>query len=129
VGRLTDRYGARATLGVSLGIVFLSWVLLGWAGRTLAGLVAGVILLDVGVQAGHVANQTRIYGLVPEARSRLNTFYMVCYFIGGSAGSFLGAYSWRLAGWYGVCGFSLIGIALGLAYFAVSAVSSKGAGG
>jgi predicted MFS family arabinose efflux permease len=126
VGRLTDRYGARATIGCSLGIVFLSYVLLGLAGRTLAGLIAGVILLDVGVQAGHVANQTRIYGLVPEARSRLNTFYMVCYFIGGSAGSFLGAYSWRLAGWYGVCEFSLIGIALGLAYFGLSAVNWKG---
>jgi predicted MFS family arabinose efflux permease len=123
VGRLTDQHGARKTIGLALGTVFVAYVLLGLTGRTLAGLILGVILLDLGVQSGHVANQTRIYGLVPAARSRLNTFYMVCYFIGGSAGSLLGAYGWRLAGWPGVCGFALIGISLALIYFGVS---SKG---
>ncbi|HEY0515195.1 MAG TPA: MFS transporter [Thermoanaerobaculia bacterium] len=125
VGRLTDRHGARVALGLSLGAVFLAYVLLGLTGKTLAGLIAGVILLDLGVQAGHVANQTRIYGLDPEARSRLNTFYMVCYFIGGSAGSLLGAYSWRLAGWTGVCGFSLIAVSLALVVFGLKVVRSR----
>jgi predicted MFS family arabinose efflux permease len=76
-------------------------------GKTLAGLIVGVLLMDVGVQAGHVANQTRIYSLAPDARSRLNMFYMVCYFAGGAAGSFLGAYAWRIYGWTGVCAFCL----------------------
>jgi predicted MFS family arabinose efflux permease len=120
VGRFTDRYGARRTIGLALGTVFAAYLLLGLAGRSLAGLVAGVILLDLGVQSGHVANQTRIYGLDPEARSRLNTFYMVSYFLGGAAGSLLGAYSWRLAGWPGVCGFALLEITLGLVYFGMS---------
>jgi predicted MFS family arabinose efflux permease len=120
VGRFTDQYGARKTIGFALVTVFLAYVLLGLTGRSLAGLIVGVILLDLGVQSGHVANQTRIYGLVPEARSRLNTFYMVCYFIGGATGSLLGAWSWRLAGWPGVCGFALMGISLALAYFGVS---------
>ena len=31
--------------------------------RTLPGLVAGIALIDVGVQSGHVANQSRIYAL------------------------------------------------------------------
>jgi predicted MFS family arabinose efflux permease len=120
VGRFTDQYGARKTIGFALVTVFLAYVLLGLTGKSLAGLIVGVILLDLGVQSGHVANQTRIYGLVPEARSRLNTFYMVCYFIGGATGSLLGAWSWRLAGWPGVCGFALAGISLALAYFSVS---------
>ncbi|MFL6448115.1 MAG: hypothetical protein ACJ746_10570 [Bryobacteraceae bacterium] len=47
------------------------------------GLVLGVILLDGGVQAAQVANQTRVLGLRPDARNRLNTVYMICYF-GGS---------------------------------------------
>jgi predicted MFS family arabinose efflux permease len=120
VGRFTDQYGARKTIGFALVTVFLAYVLLGLTGKSLAGLIVGVILLDLGVQSGHVANQTRIYGLVPEARSRLNTFYMVCYFIGGATGSLLGAWSWRLAGWPGVCGFALAGISLALVYFGVS---------
>jgi predicted MFS family arabinose efflux permease len=73
------------------------------AGYGVWGLVAGVILLDLGVQAGHVANQTRIYALVPEARSRLNTVYMVTYFLGGALGSGLAGWGWAHWGWNGVC--------------------------
>jgi predicted MFS family arabinose efflux permease len=60
-------------------------------------------MLDLGVQAGHVANQTRIYALLPEARSRLNTVYMVTYFLGGALGSALGAWGWAHWQWNGVC--------------------------
>jgi hypothetical protein len=42
-------------------------------------------------RAGHVANQTCIYALIPEARSRLKTVFTVTYFIGGAIGSALGA--------------------------------------
>ena len=41
--------------------------------------------------------------MVPEARSRLNTVYMVTYFLGGALGSALGAYGWSRWGWTGVC--------------------------
>ena len=61
-----------------------SFLLLGAFGKIMAGLIAGVVLLDIGVQSGHVANQTRIYALDATARSRLNTVYMFCYFTGGS---------------------------------------------
>ena len=102
-GRLTDRRGAAFTVALSILTAVASYGLLYAAGHGIAGLVAGVILLDLGVQAGHVANQTRIYALVPEARSRLNTVYMVTYFLGGALGSALGAYGWSRWGWSGVC--------------------------
>jgi predicted MFS family arabinose efflux permease len=73
-------------------------------GRHMAGLIAGVVLLDIGVQAGHVSNQTRIYGLLPEARSRLNMVYMVGYFSAGALGSYAGSVLWQRFGWAGVCG-------------------------
>ena len=53
----------------------------------LALLGAGMLLLDVAVQCGQVANQARIFGLPGEARARRNTAYMTCAFLGGSAGS------------------------------------------
>jgi len=116
-GRATDQRGARFTVGVALLSVAAAYLVLWFAGRNLVGLIAGVLLMDVGVQAGHVANQTRIYGLRPEARSRLNMFYMVCYFSGGAAGSLLGAYAWRVHGWVGVCVLCLGVMALGLVRF------------
>ncbi len=117
VGRLADKHGARFAIGFGLWSVFASYVVLGLAGKNLPGLIFGVLLLDFGTQAGHVANQTRIYGLNPEARSRVNMFYMVCYFVGGAAGSLMGAYAWRMHGWTGVCASCLVVMALALLRF------------
>jgi predicted MFS family arabinose efflux permease len=102
-GRLSDRRGPAFTVTLGILVALVSYVVFDVAGYGVWGLVAGVILLDLGVQAGHVANQTRIYALVPEARSRLNTVYMVTYFLGGALGSALGAYGWTHWRWNGVC--------------------------
>jgi predicted MFS family arabinose efflux permease len=104
IGRMADRYGARRNLLASLIVTLVSFVVLYEFGRHMAGLIAGVVLLDIGVQAGHVSNQTRIYGLLPEARSRLNMVYMVGYFSAGALGSYAGSVLWQRFGWAGVCG-------------------------
>ncbi len=75
-------------------------------------LVIGVIVLDMGAQMTQVANQTRIFGLVPSARSRLNTVYMTVYFSGAAAGSALATIAWVHWGWNGVCCLALALIAL-----------------
>lgn len=121
-GRLADRKGPAFTVALAILTAIASYVVFDVTGRTLWGLIAGVILLDLGVQAGHVANQTRIYALVPEARSRLNTVYMVTYFLGGALGSALGAWGWSIAGWEGVCTAGEIQLLVALGWSAASAV-------
>jgi predicted MFS family arabinose efflux permease len=75
-----------------------------WAGMAhVWALILGVVLLDAGVQAAQVANQTRVFQLEPAARSRINTVYMVGYFGGGSLGSLLGSWMWSKWQWPGVC--------------------------
>ena len=91
-------------------IVIASFILFAVAGATLAGLVIGVILLDAGMQAVGVSNQTRIYRLPAAEHSRLNTVYMVTYFIGGSIGSALGVWAWEGWRWTGVCSVSLAAV-------------------
>jgi predicted MFS family arabinose efflux permease len=108
VGHIADRHGARRTMPVSLLLTFASFAVLYAFGGHMWGLIAGVLLLDVGVQSGHIANQTRIYGLVPEARSRLNMVYMICYFVAGAIGSYTGTVLWHRFGWAGVCGLGAI---------------------
>jgi predicted MFS family arabinose efflux permease len=124
VGKLADRYGARRNVFISLVVTLLSFLLLYAFGKHMAGLIAGVILLDIGVQSGHVSNQTRIYGLLPEARSRLNMVYMVCYFTAGALGSYAGSLMWHRFGWAGVCG---LGCGLLLAGCAVYGLAGRAA--
>jgi predicted MFS family arabinose efflux permease len=95
-------------LGVALLIVLGSFLWLGFFGKMFVGLVLGVVFMDLGVQSAHVSNQARIYAIAPEAKSRVNTFYMVSYFTGGALGSVLGAWSWRVGQWRGVCAFELL---------------------
>jgi predicted MFS family arabinose efflux permease len=120
VGRFADRRGPRFTILLALLTTLASFLLLGALGKMMAGLILGVILLDVGVQSGHVANQTRIYALDANARSRLNTVYMFCYFSGGSIGSWLGAICWEYKGWMAVCGLGIAVLVVALLVFARS---------
>jgi len=102
-GRLADRFGHRVVRGVALGVVLGAYGLCWLLGFHLVGLAASVILLDAGVQSAHVCNQTRIFGLLPKAHGRVNTIYMMGFFLGGSVGSFVGIWCWTHWQWNGVC--------------------------
>ncbi|MFI0770940.1 MFS transporter [Streptomyces sp. NPDC021218] len=116
-GRLVDRRGPDpVNLACMLGVLVSAVILAAGArGGTpgLAALTVGTLLLDVAMQSGMVANQTRVYALRPDARSRLNTAYMTCAYLGGSAGSWLGVQVWSRAGWWGVC--ALVTVLTGIA--------------
>ena len=116
-GKATDTRGSDFALGISLLLALGAYVVLGLGSGHLAGLVLGVILLDVGVQAAHISNQSKVFSLVPEARSRLNTVYMAGYFTGGSLGSVAGGLAWTHGGWPGVC---LLGAGFTAAAYLVS---------
>jgi predicted MFS family arabinose efflux permease len=117
VGRLSDRKGSERTVFTAIVMTLTGYVLLLVAGRTLPGLIAGIVLVDIGVQAGHVANQSRIYTLVPTARARLNTFYMVAFFAGGALGAYFGPLGFTVGGWPGFCAFPLAALTFALVYF------------
>ena len=112
-GRQTDRRGSDAVGLVCVGVIAVSAavLVLGAAGGVvgLVALVVGTLLLDVGMQAGTIANQVRNYGLRPELRARLTTAFMTCSYLGGTVGSWLGARVYAGVGWWGVC--ALVGLA------------------
>jgi predicted MFS family arabinose efflux permease len=117
-GRMSDKRGTRyvvTTAGAVLTFSYLWLWLSEWAHVSVAmhmlGLVVGVVVLDVGAQMMQVANQTRIFGLGAQARSRLNTIYMTMYFVGGALGSALATLAWARWQWDGVCVLALMFIA------------------
>ena len=117
VGRLADRRSPRITTAFGLSLGLLSWLVLGFLGRYLLGLIVGVVLLDLAAQSNHVSNLTTIYALLPHARSRLNTVYMVSYFCGGAVGTITAANAWVMMGWRGVAGAGFVFFSLALATF------------
>ena len=116
VGRLSDRYGPEKSVRGAIATTLAGYVVLLFAGRTMAGLVTAIVLIDAATQSGHVANQSRIYGLDATARSRLNTIYMVAFMSGGAAGSYMGPLGLKLWGWRGFCVFPIAALVVALVF-------------
>jgi len=110
-GRVYDRgLGRHATAGF-WALVIAGWILCDLGASSLAALIAGLLILDAGVQGQHITNQSTIYALRPEARSRLTTAYMTGNFTAAAVGSALAAAVWEAGGWTAV---SAIGIGTGV---------------
>ena len=122
-GRLIDRKGPdfvsplAFVTGIAAAIILLGGGLGGMTG--LLALTAGMLLLDIAVQSGQTANQARVLAIRPDARSRLNTAYMTCVFLGGSAGSWIGVKIYGHWGWSGVCALIAVASTIALARHAV----------
>jgi predicted MFS family arabinose efflux permease len=112
VGKLADRRGPRTTLTLALALLTAGYAILWIFGYRFAGLIVGVIVLDIGQQGAQISNQTRIFTICRAARSRINTVYMIVFFLGGALGSALSATAWNRWQWSGVCGWGLAMLAL-----------------
>jgi predicted MFS family arabinose efflux permease len=115
-GRAADRLGSRSVIGASIGIVTLAYLLLAGAQTSLALLVLGVIVLDIGVQSGLVSNQTRAFAVDPKAQGRINSLYMTATFFGGAVGAAVSGWLMARYGWSGIVVF---GVVLGLIALAI----------
>ncbi|MBI5106155.1 MAG: MFS transporter [Solirubrobacterales bacterium] len=102
-GRLADRGKGRAATGAFWGAIAAGWALLALGETSVAAVIAGVVVLDLGVQGQHILNQSTIYALRPDARSRVTTAYMTSNFLCGAVASAGAAVAWDAAGWGGVC--------------------------
>jgi predicted MFS family arabinose efflux permease len=118
-GRFVDRGHERAATGTFLVIGLASWGLSDLGKTSLVALIAGAVLLDLGVQGTQVTNQGVVYSLGEGIRSRVNMVYMTLYFVGGLVGSTISAELWSSQGWNAVCAAGGAMVALGLLRWAV----------
>lgn len=122
MGRLSDKMDAFKLSFFTLLLIVISFVLFLFSGNYIIGLIIGVVVLDAGVQATHISNQAIIFALNAEARNRINTIYMVSYFIGGSVGTLLVSAVWDKYQWTGVC---ITGLALSVLATVVHLLNHK----
>ena len=134
-GAITSMAGGRAldkrpklrwpATGAALALLAVAYLPIGLGGAHLgaAGLVLliiGVLLMDACVQGTHVINQSIIYDLLPQARSRLTTVYITTMFAGGALGSAVGAQAYEQWGWTGATLVAAAFPALGLVFWLAS---------
>ncbi|WP_045390124.1 MFS transporter [Falsirhodobacter sp. alg1] len=118
-GRLVDRFGPAVIITVALSFVVAAFGVLAIWGNSLAGLVVGIILLDLGVFGAQIPNQVRVFAIDPKAQSRMNAVYMLGYYIAAALGSAAGVKMMSIAGWHGMVLFGLALAVLALVHHLV----------
>jgi predicted MFS family arabinose efflux permease len=119
-GRWVDQGFGQRTTGVALALMLLAWLPISLLPQSILWLIAGVLVIDFGLQAVHVTNQGMIYRVRPEAQSRLTAVYMVFYSVGSAIGSSSSTMVYAHAGWNGVCLLGASISALTLAFWTVT---------
>ncbi len=107
VGKLNNRVKKSKLIILGAILIIASWLIFLFSPHSIIGLIIGVILIDLGVQGVHITNQNIVFSKNTEARNRVNTIYMVGFFIGGAAGTSFGSLAWTYFGWTGV---SMVGL-------------------
>jgi predicted MFS family arabinose efflux permease len=119
-GRMADRGNGKLATSAALLILLASWGLLLLGHHSVVLLIAGIVALDLGVQGVHISNQSAIYALQDDARSRITTAYMLAYFAGAAAMSAAASALYGTDGWTGVCRLGAAVAAAGLVVWLVT---------
>lgn len=117
IGKYIAQYGVKPFSMFGASGQMAAWSVAFLFGHSYAGLIAAIILVDIGLQCQQLSNQSACIQEVPEASNRANTIFMTTYFIGGSLGTFLAGQGWSIAGWRGVC---MVGFAMATASLLIS---------
>ena len=122
IGKQIPKFGIHnfSLFGAATQIV--AWGIALLFGNTYAGLIAAIILVDIGLQCQQLSNQSGCLQEIPQAANRANTIFMTTYFIGGSLGTFCAGYVWNRANWLGVC---IVGMTFALISLAITLCNRK----
>lgn len=113
-GAAADRRGPEVVLRASMALVIASFIAMALFPSSLAVLIAGTVMFDLGVQASLISHQTIVYGLDATARSRVNAVLVSSMFFGMSAGAALASRARMIDGFRGVAILGAIAAVLAL---------------
>jgi predicted MFS family arabinose efflux permease len=113
-GKWLDRYGPFPVVTGGVTLVLAAYVVFGFAALWIVAAIAGAVLLDCGLRAALVANQTLITSVAPDARSRFNTVFGAHVWGGNATGAFLASTALADFGWIAVCAIAVSASSLAL---------------
>ena len=103
VGKYVPRVGILRMSVIGASCQLSAWIVVYIFGDTYGGIIAAIILADIGAQCQQISNQSGSLQELPEATNRVNTIFMTTLFTGGSLGTLLSGIGWSHNGWTGVC--------------------------
>ncbi|MEE9903097.1 MFS transporter [Acinetobacter haemolyticus] len=109
IGKYADQGYTKQLTWMGCGLFIFSWICFYFGQIYLLSYILGFALIQLALALVHTSNQSIIFRLRPDAKSRINAIYMTAYFTGGACGSALGIFSWNHGGWSMTC---LVGICL-----------------
>jgi predicted MFS family arabinose efflux permease len=117
-GRLHDRGWSLQATGAAWALVLVSFLVAGRAAHSAVLLLVAIVALDVAIQAINILNQTRLFAVPANERSRLNTAFVTTNFVGGALGSAAAAALWSAGGWGAVTAAAAVTSCVALALWA-----------
>ena len=103
VGKYVPKVGILRMSVIGASCQLSAWIAAYIFGDSYGGIIAAIILADIGGQCQQISNQSGSLQELPEATNRVNTIFMTTLFIGGSLGTLLSGIGWSHNGWTGVC--------------------------
>jgi predicted MFS family arabinose efflux permease len=113
-GRWLDRRGAFPVVTTGVCLVLAAYIVFSFAALWVGAVIAGAMLLDCGLRASLVANQTLITSVAPDARSRFNTIFGAHVWGGNATGAFLASMTLAHFGWIAACAIAVSASSLAL---------------
>ncbi|WP_158166603.1 MFS transporter [Mycolicibacterium smegmatis] len=123
-GRLHDRGHNVAATGWCWVFAAVAWAATAFERDVLVVMICATIVFDIAIQGLNILNQSRVFAISADARSRINTAYVTSNFVGGALGSLAAAVLWNAGGWTAI---ALTGAALCAGGFAVWLATRRGA--
>ena len=105
-GRWLDRRGPGPIVAAGIGLIIAAYGVFALGTWWPAALAVGAALLDCGLRAAMVSNQTMANLLAPQARSRANTVFGLSVWSGNAIGAFVASTAFAAKGWLAVCAIS-----------------------
>ena len=113
-GRWLDLRGPAPIVTTGIALIIAAYGVFAFGVWWPAALAVGAALLDSGLRAAMVANQTVVNSLAPEARSRSNTVFGLSVWSGNAVGAFIATSALAASGWLAVCAISALAAAAAL---------------
>ncbi|WP_185028272.1 MFS transporter [Streptomyces candidus] len=107
-GTLVARTGRRGALYLAVSTTAVGLLLS--LSHSLAGVLAGLVLITAGFFAGHAVASSSVSRTAKTGRAQASALYQSAYYLGSSVGGTLGAVAFHAGGWEATVGLGLLAV-------------------